>query len=405
MPPGTLDDWTWIASDAAAELVAAAAEADAGDANAITRLRKLVPGERDAITAARLALELAEARRKAVRKALPPDVIADVEGVEMASSHAAAAHVTRRFASAGLPVVDLCSGVGGNAMALADAGLEVTAIDSDPVRAWMTEHNAGCGTHVCDVTDAAALDGVDLEDAVAFADPARRADDRRLRGLDAIAPPFDELHAVLTRFRGAAVKLASSTNAQDLPPGELEIISEISSGRRTLTQAVWWTGSLAQRAGLLTATRLPEGVSISGTSINGPVAALSDVQPGTTIFEIDPAVERVGLLGAIVRRLQGGAIADPGTGLALGTSNPELEPWCTPYRVVEVAPGHPDRLAPVVKQLQPGQVTVRTRGGFIVDPQALAESLRGDSGRELIVFAMRFGDSPAALICEHVGTA
>jgi hypothetical protein len=88
------------------------------------------------------ALALVKARGKAAVKfgAAATRLVADPEGVEMATSHAAAAWKARRFAAAGgrtRAVLDLCCGIGGDAMALHAAGLDVTCVDSDPVRAWM----------------------------------------------------------------------------------------------------------------------------------------------------------------------------------------------------------------------------------------------------------------------------
>jgi hypothetical protein len=199
-----------------------------------------------------VAVELGDARRRGFAKfgARVNSIVADVQGMEMATASAAGAHKARRFAEAGHPVTDLCCGIGGDAMALVDAGVSVVGVDSSEVRAWMCAQNAGCGTVVADAGE------VDVGGAYHL-DPARRSADgtRRWRLEDLEPGP-----ALIERLAGrdGAVKLGPGVDLDLLPPGEVEMISE----RGTLTQAVLWTGSLARAA--RRATVLPAGMSIGG---------------------------------------------------------------------------------------------------------------------------------------------
>ncbi|HNB60631.1 MAG TPA: class I SAM-dependent methyltransferase, partial [Phycisphaerales bacterium] len=180
----SLDIWQWLAGPQAHELVERAAATAPTDVAGIERLRRLAAPER-----VRAAMLLAQARGKARDKWPAPvavRIFADPEGVEMASSARAAAYKAQRLRE-GLNrsgfigrtrepmVLDLCSGIGGDAMALAQCSdFRVVAVDRDPVRAWMAGLNAGCDSLVrgLDETSGALAN---LPDAAAVhLDPARR---------------------------------------------------------------------------------------------------------------------------------------------------------------------------------------------------------------------------------------
>ena len=77
-------------------LLREAAEIDPEDVNAIERLRRSWPAQ--LVTS---ALDLAAARRKAAEKfPRPEEIVADVEGIEQATSHQVAEHKAQRFAAA-----------------------------------------------------------------------------------------------------------------------------------------------------------------------------------------------------------------------------------------------------------------------------------------------------------------
>jgi len=59
------------------------------------------------------------------------DMMLTRDGLEQASGEAVARHRAARLADGG-PVADLCCGIGGDAIALARAGIRVLAVDRDP---------------------------------------------------------------------------------------------------------------------------------------------------------------------------------------------------------------------------------------------------------------------------------
>ena len=333
--------------------------------------------------------ELVAARDKARVKfpGVSDQLAADRTGVEMASSARAASHKAARFLRVlgpGVKITDACCGIGGDSMALAEAGLSVTAIDSDERRAWMAGVNAGCGWLAADIrTTALNHPGLQI-------DPARRSGDQRTRQTEDFEPPLADLLASLERAEAGALKVHPGIHADMLPTGELEIISE--SGR--LTQAVLWTGRAAEtqrRATLLDADGTTH--TLSGT----PDRPFETATIGAWVHTFDPAVERADLAAQLIDAT-GLAMVHPGAGLLTG-HDACLSPWVRAFRVVESMPWNFKGVRARLRELDAGEVTVKTRGG-LVEPDRLSRELRGRSGRPLVLFALRLGDAPIAIITE-----
>lgn len=351
---------------------------------------------RDRWTPKRIAVvsELVAARDKARFKfpGVADRLAADRTGVEMASSARAAAHKAERFVEILGPhasITDACCGIGGDAMSLVDAGLRVLAIDSDPVRAWMAAHNAGCPAETADIrTHRLTTPGLHI-------DPARRTGQTRTRDADAFDPPLPDLLALLDAAEAGALKLHPGVAAETLPPGELEIISE--SGR--LTQAVLWTGRAARHE--RSATLLAADGSTHHLA-GQPQRPFDTAPVGAWVHTFDPAVERADLVGLLLEQT-GLALVHPGTGL-LTSDDPSDSPWVRSFRVVESMPWNFKGVRARLRELDAGEVTVKTRGG-LVEPDRLSRELRGKSGRSLVLFALRLGDAPVAVITEPAPTA
>ena len=384
--PSSPDDlalWQRLAEPGQAALIAAARDIEPGDVRGVERLRRahapeLVP----------VALDLAAATRKARVKlpTLAERLIADVAGVEMASSENAAGWKARRFTRVRL--FDLCCGIGGDAFEPVRGGADVVAVDIDPVRAWMAGRNAGCEAKVSDVT------GIDTTGATVHIDPARReaagSGRRRIR-LEEMRPPIDVVNGLIARADGAAVKLAPGVNPDQLPTGELEYISE--HGR--MTQAVLWTGGLRELDGVR-ATMLPEGETfVGGAESAGVVDQIVDGVIGT----VDPAIERAGLIGHLAAMLGGSVLGDPGSGLVTGCAPAR---WVRRYGVLARMPWRERRVKPELESHGAGLVRVKTRGNA-VDPDVVQKRLRGSGDRELAVFIQRIGGGVEAVIAEPLG--
>ncbi len=381
-----LPRWREVAdgSPEMAALLEAVAAGDVTDAATLARLRDrwdpaLLP----------VAIELVRARAKTRRK-FPdaPDIVGDVAGVEQATGTVVARHKARRFAAclpAATPVFDLCCGIGGDARALARVA-DVTGIDTSPVRAWMTGHNAGCATRIADVEQ------LDAAGVVFHLDPARRDASRRLFRYADYRPGPEYIERLLAACPDGAVKLGPGVDLDALPAGpdrEIEIIAE----NGTLVQAVLWCGRLAPGGGRRTATALPEGRSVTATP--APFACTAGDGFADHLLLIDPAVERAGLTGAVCRDLPVRE-AYPGLGI-LTADTPVASPWLTTYDVLAQLPWRTRRVAQWLAAHDGGAVTVRTRDRA-VDCDALQVQLRGAGSRSHTVFGLRLGRRVVAVI-------
>jgi hypothetical protein len=389
--PDDIATWERLLSPACESLRARAADTDPTDVAAIARLRK----KHDAETV-RAALRLAEARRKLARKwaGAADTLVADPEGAEMASGALAARHKARRFADAApaAPVFDLCSGIGADAVALADAGLRVTAIDRDPLRAWMTGRNAGCAARAGDAEaalESGALDGVRFH-----LDPSRRDDAGRRIRYDQLTPGPAFIEP-LCEGRSGAVKLPPGIDPGELPAGELEYISE----RGRMTQGVLWTGDLASAT--VRATMLMPGApasTLAGEPDADHACPWGDIEQCAWAHAADPCAERAGLLHELCAQADV-ALAHPGTGLLIADARAD-HPMLTPFRVRAVMPWRREKVRDWLRAHDGGLAEIKTRGKA-ADTDAEQRALRGKGDTPHTVFVLRFGQAVRAVICER----
>lgn len=353
-----------------------------------------------------VAVECARARYRA-RGKLPGELVdrllADEQGVMVASSSMASAHKAARFAAAGgRHVYDLCSGLGADAHALARAGLTVTAIDHDPARAWMASNNAACEAIVRDVASPESLERIAGQ--LVHLDPSRRDGDKRRHDYDLYQPGPDAIAAIVAAAAGACVKLGPGVDFSRLPSPRASFL-ELLSERGRATQALLWTGTLATVAppppGHRRATILPEGHRFD--ALPGPLITPEDWDEGdgherpvqTYLYEADPTLERAHLLGAFAR-LNGLRPVHPALGVLTGDSIVE-SPWLTRFDVIEAMPWGRKPVKARLRALGAGVVTVKTRGRA-VDPDPLQKALRGSGTRPITLFVLRLGDQARAIL-------
>ncbi|MBX3385372.1 MAG: hypothetical protein KF768_02245 [Phycisphaeraceae bacterium] len=400
--------WKRLLSSEHDALRAEAEGVEAGDVAGVARLRRRAPAE---IVSA--ALELAEGRRRLAGKW--PErwrwMVADRAGAEMATSGAAAAHKAGRFARVfgAAEVMDLCCGIGADAIGLVEAGMKVTGVDVDPARAWMCAQNAGCGVRVGDVGEMAGVVGA------VHLDPARRSVGGApgVRGrwmLVDHAPGPGVWRRVVETAAGVAIKLGPGTDREQVVEAlggagargmEVEYVSE--GGR--MTQAVVWTGALAGSTGV-SATMLGGG---GARTIRGEAGRPGVVGLGRYVYEPDPALERARLLAALCEEV-GEGLGEMHAGLGLLSSDARVESaWCAGFGVLEVVAYSVKRLREVMRSLDAGVVEVKTRGGAC-DTDALQKELRGEGSRTLTVFVLRLrgavegGGELTAIVAERLPT-
>jgi len=249
----------WLVSgeaEPAIELAASFADPDslgAGDA-----LRRVVAPERAAAV-----LDLVALRRRGIGKLgeVAERLFLTREGLEQATRWDVASWRARCITRAGVSragvsrVVDAGCGLGIDALACRSAGLEVTAIEVDPVTAVLATANLGCPGVLPETAPgfrviASAVEDVDLTDWLAdpgtaiFLDPARRTGRGRSWHVGDLSPSWEFVTRVLDRARGpVVVKLGPGFPRQLLP--EYADVTWVSHGG-DLVETTLWSGPVTE---------------------------------------------------------------------------------------------------------------------------------------------------------------
>jgi SAM-dependent methyltransferase len=150
------------------------------------------------------------------------------DGLEQASRPSVAGHHARRFVAAGVRrVIDLGCGIGSDALAFADAGLEVIAVEIEPHTAEVARANLAGRAEVI-TGDAEELAGtlINNDDGV-FLDPARRTTAGRLWRTEDFTPRWSFVTGLLDGTRTTGVKLGPALPHREIPAGvEAEWVSD-----------------------------------------------------------------------------------------------------------------------------------------------------------------------------------
>jgi len=343
------------------------------------------------------ALRLVEGRRKGAGKfARAGRMWLDPVGAEQATAEVVARHKARRFAERGGPVFDLCSGVGGDALALARSN-EVIAVDLDGGMGRRTAWNAG----VYDVADRVEARQGRAEDfpippgARVHVDPDRRASGpRRANAVRDYAPGVATLLGLAGSARGGAIKLgpASDFEARFGGPG-FEV--ELTSLGGECKEATAWFGDLAGSGVRRRATCLPSGATWTDRDGMGPPGR-SAVAVDNYVFDPDPSLARSGLLDGFAAAQGLGRIA-AGVDLLTGPAG-VASPFLAAFAVVAVFPLDLKVLRREVAARGLGPLEIKTRG-LDLRPEAYRARLRpeGPNPATLILVAGRGAPGRAIL--------
>ncbi|MEV6394159.1 class I SAM-dependent methyltransferase [Streptomyces sp. NPDC051907] len=382
-----LDAFSSLQTDQGRALLAELRDYDPAQELAIaTRLRREHPAElvSAALTQARLRQRAAAkfGAQDAQRMFFTPN------GVEQATRSSVAAYRAGRFAALGVrSVADLCSGIGGDALALARAGISVLAVDRDPLTAAVARANARA-LGLADLIEVRCADVTEIDttayDAV-FVDPARRGGRGRIFDPEAYSPPLSwAIQAARTRPH-AALKIAPGIPHEAVPEdAEAEWISDGGD----VKEAVLWFGA---RPGAISATLLPGPRSLTGAGLPDP--AVRTV--GRFLYEPDGAVIRAHLVADVAAELGGGLIDET---IAYVTAD-ELRPtaYATAYEITDELPFNVKKLKALLREREVGVLTVKKRGSA-VEPEELRRKVKPQGRNAATVFLTRVAGAPTMLV-------
>lgn len=343
----------WLASDEGQQVIDRLRDVDP------LKARRLFP----ALSADQISAALTQARHRPAGFPLP---LVTSEGIQQATPIPVAQRRAERLAQSVDAVIDAGCGIGLDAWAFQQAGLQVVAFEKDPHTAAVARAN-GIDVTCADVTQ------VHLPDLPVYVDPARRRQDRQVSG-EAIRthdprqwrPPWEWVltHASLAR----------------VAPGLREIPQtaewHCSSIGRTLVDATVWLppyDRVDRRASVLHRGTWHE--------LTGPAQPATVLPAQQYIVDPDPAIVRSGLVSNI------GGLLDPH--LAFVTMAERPAPWLgRAMQVMEEVPLKHVRAA--CQRLGMHRVTLWARG-FSQPPR-----LGLKQGTDGIVVAARLGPQRVA---------
>ncbi|MEU8889296.1 SAM-dependent methyltransferase [Streptomyces sp. NPDC048442] len=315
-------------------------------------------------------------------------------------------------------VLDLCGGIGGDALAMARAGLAVTAVDLDPAACLAARANAQAL-----LPDPAALTVVqadvltyDLTGAQSlFIDPARRSGARgRIFDPEAYSPPLSFSIDAVRKVGTGAIKIAPGI-PHELVPDDFE--AEWISDNGDVKEAVLWHAPSSQNqtqdqgqpqpqgqgqdqghaqnrrivGGARRATLLPSGATLVGRGLPNP-----DVRKvGRYLYEPDGAVIRAHLVAEAAEELEGGLIDETIAYITADALRPT--PYATPYEITDQLPFGVKKLKALLREREVGILTVKKRGSA-VEPEELRKKMKLSGKNSATVFLTRVAGAPTILI-------
>ncbi|MBC2901305.1 THUMP-like domain-containing protein [Streptomyces cupreus] len=309
-------------------------------------------------------------------------------GVEQSTRASVATYRAERFRELGVTsVADLCCGIGGDAIALARAGIRVLAVDRDPLTAAAARANADAlglagliEVREADVTevDTAGYDAV-------FVDPARRGGRGRIFDPEAYSPPLSWAVQAALGAPHAALKIAPGVPHEAVPA---EAEAEWISDGGDVKEAVLWFGTAP---GAVRATLLPGPRTLLGSGLPDP-----EVRPvGRYLYEPDGAVIRSHLVAEVAEELDGGLIDPTIAYVTADTLRPT--PYASAYEITDQLHFNVKKLKALLRQREVGVLTVKKRGSA-VEPEELRRKVKPHGPNSATVFLTRVAGAPTMLL-------
>lgn len=306
-------------------------------------------------------------------------------GQQQATRAIVADHHARRFRDAGCTtVVDMTAGIGADARALAQVGIDVTAFDMDEVTAACAAYNLAPFPNARVVHGDSLAADFSLVDG-AFADPARRSARGRTFNPADYSPSLDSVLAVRERVPALGVKVAPGIAYSDLPG---DVHAQWVSVDGSVVEAGLWCGPLAEspgRSALVISGE--ESVSVFATDDpRAPIVPLSPGPLGRYVYEPDGAIIRSGALAAVAEELGAAPVSDR---IAYLTGDTLVHsPLAQAFEVVDTMPIK--KVGPYLRERHVGSAEILKRGVDIVPDQfRRGLKLKGDAAATIILTRVR----------------
>jgi len=337
----------------------------------------------------RLAVSLSDLRTRAATKfTRAAEMWFDRVGLEQATSELVARHKAARFKG---HVDDLCCGIGGDAIALAEQ-CQVTAMDDREEACLMTDWNAASHLVAERVTTLVTdVEGHAGESPLVHIDPDRRKGARRSIRIEDYCPSLSFLRDQIESRHGGAIKLSPASNFGGKFPGcEIELISLNGECK----EATVWFGSLAGEE-KWRATALPSGETLAAD----PMSARPRMLPlAKFVYDPDPAVVRAGLIDVAAESLSVGRLDAEEEYLT--SEGRVTSAFVQTFEVLAELPNNDKQIRRYFRESNFGQVEIKSRH-VRIDAEAVRRKLplHGDEAGVLI-FA-RIAGKTRAIVCRR----
>ncbi|MGO1383830.1 MAG: THUMP-like domain-containing protein [Arachnia sp.] len=371
-----------------AALAAASAEDDPGSLGAASRMRKEFPPELAAVALSQVALR----RRASAKFPRAEEMYFTPAGLEQATRHPVSLWRAQQFRAAGVSeVYDLGCGIGADAMAFLEVGIDVHAVEADPDTAALASANLSLmGGSAVEVGYA---EGVDVPPgAGVFLDPARRTDRGRTWRVENFSPPWSLVLQHLSSDRFTCVKMGPGLPKELIPEG---IRATWVSHHGDVVEASLWNGQGPSRAAVVFPRTGEEPVELAAE-----VPRVLPVRPpGRYLIEPDNAVVRAGLVTEISDDCNVWLL-DEHTAY-LSADEPLVSPLADCFEILEILAYDVAVLRSYVAQHGIGTLEIKKRA-MDIDPAALRKQLRPRGNRQATLILARTAHGARALVARRM---
>lgn len=259
-------------------------------------------------------------------------------------------------------VLEICTGAGRDAAAMALVATSVVTLEHDPLVAAITQGNLyRAGLHNVGVR-ASAWPAADIDitmvDGV-WADPSRRREGARTREAATYDPPLGSIPN-----RGV---VGIKVGPGDVVDGARYVSEYVGYGRECRERILWRSPHISER----TVTLVDVGVQWSWTTPRTPLV----VPQAAWVIEPHNALIASGGVGTFLAEI-GAGVFDPHIAYGALNAEPPASPWYDVYRVVRIDRGiSVRRIQESIREFGWGPATIFKKRGWDRDPEDLRRAL------------------------------
>lgn len=370
------DDYLWLLSESALPVLSQVEEDIRNKVNALTinkRLRKSISPTRAAIVIEQVLLRL----RAKVKFERASELFFTRKSLEQATSGRIAHYKATRFAELS-SVADVCCGIGGDLMALAQRQMsnsampETVGVEKDELTALFADKNTDVmGLEHTVVSQSTFEDFAPQRFDGIHVDPDRRVKNRTVQG-DFFQPPLADIRKLVQQKQCLAIKVAPATGPHRSTPDDAE--TQWIGDNRECKEQVIWTGPVTANPGCRTATYVNSQLEAFHFTATAKELQRSRPNPseklGAAIYEPHPTVLAAGLVTPLARKL-GLRPVDPYVDYLTGTPSERCKLIRT-FRIDVELKLNLKLLSRELRQRKIGLIVVKKRG---VD-QAIFDNIR-----------------------------